>query len=70
MPFLDESLDDEDEVLQALAAELGNFSEYVGGPDHAHVLLAPLAHLAAVEETLVREKVSTSFARSVWSLNL
>lgn len=57
IPFLDESLDDEDEVLQALAGELGTFSEYVGGSQFAHVLLAPLAHLAAVEETLVREKV-------------
>lgn len=57
VPFLDESLDDEDEVLQVLAGELGSFTEYVGGPEHAHVLLAPLAHLAAVEETLVREKV-------------
>ncbi|CCG84102.1 protein of unknown function [Taphrina deformans PYCC 5710] len=63
VPFLDESLDDEDEVLQVLAGELGGFSEYVGGPVHAHVLLAPLAHLAAVEETLVREK-------AVESLNL
>jgi hypothetical protein len=27
-----ESVDDEDEVLLALAEELGNFVEYVGGP--------------------------------------
>ncbi|BFZ55837.1 protein phosphatase 2A structural subunit [Savitreella phatthalungensis] len=60
IPFLDESLDDEDEVLQALAAELGQFVDYVGGPEHAHVLLTPLAHLAAVEETLVREKAVES----------
>ena len=60
IPFLDESLDDEDEVLQALAAELGQFVEYVGGATHGHVLLAPLAHLAAVEETLVREKAVES----------
>lgn len=59
IPFLDESLDDEDEVLQVLAGELGTFSEHVGGPLYAHVLLAPLAHLAAVEETLVREKVTS-----------
>jgi serine/threonine-protein phosphatase 2A regulatory subunit A len=57
VPFLDESLDDEDEVLQALAGELGGFTSFVGGPTYAHCLLAPLAHLAAVEETLVRDKV-------------
>lgn len=57
VPFLMESLDDEDEVLLALAEELGNFTEYVGGPTWAHILLNPLENLAAVEETLVRDKV-------------
>lgn len=57
VPFLMESLDDEDEVLLALAEELGNFTEYVGGPQWAHLLLSPLENLAAVEETLVRDKV-------------
>lgn len=41
----------------AIADELGSFSDYVGGPLYAHVILNPLAALAAVEETLVREKV-------------
>ena len=53
-----ESIDDEDEVLLALAEELGNFVEYVGGPAHANVLLMPLETLATVEETGVRDKVS------------
>jgi serine/threonine-protein phosphatase 2A regulatory subunit A len=53
-----ESIDDEDEVLLALAEELGNFVEYVGGKDHAHIILGPLENLAAVEETLVRDKVN------------
>ena len=58
IPFLQDSVDDEDEVLLALAEELGkNFEEYIGGPEHAHVLLGPLENLSAVEETLVREKV-------------
>ena len=58
IPFLSESVDDEDEVLLALADELGkNFEEYIGGPEYAHLLLAPLASLAEVEETLVRDKV-------------
>lgn len=50
-------MEDEDEVLTALSEELGDFVEYVGGPEYAHVLLSPLEHLAAIEEPLVREKV-------------
>ncbi|GBB86608.1 hypothetical protein RclHR1_00130049 [Rhizophagus clarus] len=63
VPFLDESIDDEDEVLLALAEELGNFVEYVGGKDHAHIILGPLENLAAVEETLVREKAVESLTK-------
>ena len=29
-----ESVEDEDEVLTALSEELGNFVEYVGGPEY------------------------------------
>lgn len=58
VPFLQDSVDDEDEVLLALAEELGrNFEEYIGGKEFAHVLLGPLENLSAVEETLVRDKV-------------
>ena len=61
IPFLQDSVDDEDEVLLALAEELGrNFEEYIGGPEHAHALLGPLENLSAVEETLVRDKVRLS----------
>jgi serine/threonine-protein phosphatase 2A regulatory subunit A len=52
-----DSVEDEDEVLTALSEELGNFTEYVGGPEYGHVLLSPLENLAAIEEPLVREKV-------------
>lgn len=54
IPFLHENTDDEDEVLQAIAEELGNFVQYVGGAEFAHTLLAPLETLAMVEETVVR----------------
>jgi serine/threonine-protein phosphatase 2A regulatory subunit A len=58
IPFLQDSVDDEDEVLLALSEELGrNFEDYIGGKEHAHVLLGPLENLSAVEETLVRDKV-------------
>lgn len=43
--------------MTALSEELGNFVEYVGGPEYGHVLLSPLENLAAIEEPLVREKV-------------
>ena len=58
IPFLQESVDDEDEVLLALADELGkDFDEYLGGKKYAHLLLGPLEVLSSVEETLVRDKV-------------
>lgn len=61
IPFLHESLDDEDEVLLALAEELGTgLVEYIGGPQFAHLLLGPLENLAVVEETVVREKACDS----------
>ena len=61
IPFLQDSVDDDDEVLLALAEELGrDFEEYIGGPEYAHLLLGPLENLSAVEETLVRDKVSCS----------
>lgn len=60
IPFLTESNDDEDEVLLALAEELGGFTPFVGGPSHAHCLLVPLEALCTVEETVVRDKAVES----------
>ncbi|RKO96657.1 ARM repeat-containing protein, partial [Caulochytrium protostelioides] len=63
IPFLDESIDDEDEILLALAEELGNFVDYVGGPAYGHLLLQPLETLAAVEEPVVRDGAVASAAK-------
>ncbi|KAG6842200.1 hypothetical protein C0991_000170 [Blastosporella zonata] len=64
VPFLQDSVDDEDEVLLALAEELGrNFEEYIGGKEYAHVLLGPLENLSSVEETLVRDKAAESITK-------
>ena len=52
-----ESVDDEDEILLALAEQLGLLTPYVGGTEFAHLLLVPLETLAAVEEAVVRDKV-------------
>lgn len=63
-----ESVEDEDEVLVALSEELGNFIEYVGGPQWGHVLLSPLENLAAIEEPVVRDKVGSHAhgQRALW----
>lgn len=66
IPFLQDQLDDEDEVLLVLAEELGGFADYVGGKEYAYTVLGPLENLAAVEETLVRDKVSVLCA--LWFL--
>ncbi|PHH79191.1 hypothetical protein CDD83_3891 [Cordyceps sp. RAO-2017] len=69
IPFLDESVEDEDEVLVALSEELGNFIEYVGGPQWGHVLLSPLENLAAIEEPVVRDKAVESLNKICDSLS-
>jgi len=63
-------VDEEDEVLLALAEELGNFVLYVGGPEHASVLLTPLETLATVEETMVRDKAVESLNKVARQLSV
>lgn len=50
-------MDDEEEVLLALAESLGDFLQYIGGPVHTVHLLKPLEKLCSVEENTVRDKV-------------
>lgn len=56
LPFLQEIIDDDDEVLIALAEELGRGVPWVGGAVYAHSLCGPLEELCNVEEISVREK--------------
>eukprot|EP00878_Enallax_costatus_P012475 GHUV01013028.1.p1 GENE.GHUV01013028.1~~GHUV01013028.1.p1 ORF type:complete len:408 (+),score=107.31 GHUV01013028.1:178-1401(+) len=63
LPFLIENNDDEDEVLLAMAEELGKFVPYVGGPAYANVILQPLEQLSQVEETVVRDKAVESLCK-------
>lgn len=50
-------MDDEEEILIALAESLSNFIDFVGGPAHCLHVMKPLEKLCQVEETTVREKV-------------
>uniref|UniRef100_A0A0G4H473 Phosphatase PP2A regulatory subunit A/Splicing factor 3B subunit 1-like HEAT repeat domain-containing protein n=1 Tax=Chromera velia CCMP2878 TaxID=1169474 RepID=A0A0G4H473_9ALVE len=68
VPFLSELIDDDDEILIAVSEQLGNLVEAVGGPEHAHVLLAPLEELANVEEAMVRSQASRSFCTLIESM--
>jgi serine/threonine-protein phosphatase 2A regulatory subunit A len=63
LPFLGESLDDDDEVLLELAGQLGNFVSLVGGPAHAATLLSSLESLSTVEESAVRDKAVASIVK-------
>ena len=63
IPFLNASSEDDDEVLLAMAEELGNFVPYVGGPEYAHTLLVPLETLCCTEETVVREQAVKSLSQ-------
>lgn len=63
LPFLMETIDDEDEVLLVLSDELGDFVGAVGGVDHAAALLEPLESLSMVEETCVRDRAVEALRR-------
>eukprot|EP00051_Salpingoeca_urceolata_P008211 m.104240 g.104240 ORF g.104240 m.104240 type:complete len:649 (+) comp15635_c0_seq1:512-2458(+) len=54
LPYLLETIDDEDEVLLALAEELEKLVPLVGGAEHAHSLLPLFEALVQVEEAAVR----------------
>ncbi len=58
-PTIAEQVEDDDEVLMIMAEQLGGFVELMGGNAQAAVLVDILGSLATVEETIVRDKVST-----------
>jgi serine/threonine-protein phosphatase 2A regulatory subunit A len=60
LPFLTDGVDDEDEVLLAVANSLGKMVHLVGGGAHAASLLPPLELLLTVEENTVRDAASDS----------
>lgn len=55
-------MDDEEEVLLALAEVLGpQFMDYIGGPAHALTIIRILEKLCQLDESTVRDKVSIDF---------
>ena len=60
LPFMKQSVDDEDEVLIIVANKLGELIPFVGGNQYVHLILEPLELLATVDENSVREAVVKS----------
>jgi serine/threonine-protein phosphatase 2A regulatory subunit A len=52
-------MDDEDEVLLAIAETIGGLIDCVGGREHYFTLLSSIELLAVVEDSSVRDAVST-----------
>ncbi len=50
LPFLTDGVDDEEDVLAAIATSLGKLIPYVGGSEHIHSLLPPMELLLSVGE--------------------
>lgn len=61
LPFLETSLDEEDEVLATLADEVITLLDSIGGMEHCHLLLPLLEGLAGTEEPFVRSKATMAF---------
>ncbi|KAH8357908.1 hypothetical protein KR200_011948, partial [Drosophila serrata] len=60
IPFLNETIYDETEVLLVLADQLGKFTSLVGGPENAMYLIPILESLATVTDCVVRSKAIES----------
>mmetsp|Transcript_533 Transcript_533/g.1821 ORF Transcript_533/g.1821 Transcript_533/m.1821 type:complete len:617 (+) Transcript_533:433-2283(+) len=63
IPFLTETIEDEDEVLQVLAEQLGKLIDLVGGAKYAQSLLPPLEILCSIEEKKVRDNAVESVSK-------
>ncbi|KAL0230056.1 hypothetical protein PCE1_003620 [Barthelona sp. PCE] len=64
LPFLHEKTEDiNEEVLAALAEQLGDFTEYVGGPAHIPKIITVLEKLALLEEESVRIVAANSLCK-------
>lgn len=64
LPYLNEGLgDDEDEIMKALATQLGKFLKLVGGAHHCSHILTPLEALCTMEEVDVRNEAVKSIQK-------
>lgn len=61
VPYLLEFVEDDDEVLSQMSVSILQLSpSHLGGVEHSHLLLSVLQHIAASEETTIRERAVRS----------
>ena len=65
VPFLQCSLDEEDEVLSVLIENIVGLVDHAGGPSHAHVVIPLLEGLVSTEEPYVRSAALTAYSRII-----
>lgn len=71
LPYIMDLLDDDEQILAALADTLDyTFMEYIGGNLYAPHLLKVHERLAEVEETVVREKAITAIKNILGQINV
>jgi serine/threonine-protein phosphatase 2A regulatory subunit A len=63
IPYITDFLDEDDEVLKAMASALGHMLNDVGGVHFAVALLTPLEMLCTLDEVSVRDEAISAFAR-------
>ena len=68
IPFLESALEEEDEVLFAMAVQMVNLVEPMGGIEEAWRLVPLLERLAMSEETVVRQQAIESFTTIIKEL--
>lgn len=68
--FHAECTEGDDEVLLALAEQLGDFVDLIGGPQYIPNLMRVLDVLCEVEETVVRSQVCFRGEESFWKRRL
>lgn len=67
VPFLKDFVEqgDNDEANAAVAAQLGDFVDLVGGPNEAHILLPFLDQMCSLEEPVIRNAVTDSLRKVI-----
>lgn len=69
VPFISDSIEDEDAVISVIADKLGGLTAFLGGAENVHVLIRPLELLVCGEESQIRDRALKSAEDIVSRMN-